>query len=117
MSPLTTSDYYYYDGQNIACEDHEGFPFSGGYYCAFLQGYNVSPKGLNGPLLLKKMAQLIQHGCQGFGSVPISDDNDPIRAGLLTINYVAQSECTGLCYYGADLGGVGGAVATGVVTS
>ena len=64
-----------------------------------MQGHNVSEDGVDGALIQLKMQQMIEHHCLGCGSVPFSDDNDPTVAGILTVNYVRQSECEGLCYY------------------
>lgn len=91
----------YVAGQKIACKEHTVFPlFVEGYYCAFMQGANVPSAGVGGDLLLVKMQQLIEHGCQGCGSVPLEDGNDPRTMGMLVVNYVAKSECVGLCFYG-----------------
>ena len=73
-----------------------------------MQG-NISEQGLDGAEVQLKMQQMIEHHCLGCGSVPISDDNDPEKMGILTVNYVRQSECEGLCYYvppGQDKGTV-----------
>ena len=93
--------YRYYAGQDIACMKHHVYPnpwISWGYYCAFMQG-NISSEGLDGAEIQLKMQQMIEHHCMGCGSVPISPDNDPQKLGILTVNYVRQSECEGLCYY------------------
>ena len=63
-----------------------------------MQG-NITPEGVDGAEIQLKMQQMIEHNCLGCGSVPISDDNDPNVAGILTVNYVRLSECEGLCYY------------------
>lgn len=49
------------------------------------------------------------HGCKYCGSVPINDDNDPKKKGILTINLVNQKGCQGLC----ALRNGGNATATG----
>lgn len=93
--------YRYYAGQDIACMKHNVYPnpwITWGYYCAFMQG-NISADGVDGALIQLKMQQLIEHHCLGCGSVPFSDDNDPMTLGILTVNYVRRSECEGLCYY------------------
>ena len=93
--------YRYYAGQDIACMKHHVYPnpwITWGYYCAFMQG-NVSAEGVDGAEILLKMQQMIEHHCMGCGSVPFSPDNDPQKLGILTVNYVRQSECEGLCYY------------------
>ena len=93
--------YRYYAGQNIACMAHHAYPtpwISWGFYCAFMQG-NVSEQGEDGAAIQLKMQQMIEHHCLGCGSVPFSPDNDPMKLGILTVNYVRHSECEGLCYY------------------
>lgn len=93
--------YRYYAGQKIACIKHTVYPnpwITWGFYCSFMQG-NIPAAGLDGAEVQLKLQQLIEHGCLGCGSVPISPDNDPDTSGILTTNYVAESECEGLCYY------------------
>lgn len=93
--------YRYYAGQNIACMKHEMYPspwITWGFYCAFMQG-NITDYGVDGALIQLKMQQMAEHHCLGCGSVPFSKDNDPRKSGILTVNYVSQSECEGLCYY------------------
>ena len=93
--------YRYYAGQNIACMKHHVYPnpwITWGFYCAFMQG-NISAAGNDGAEIQLKMQQMIEHGCLGCGSVPFSADNDPEKLGILTVNYVKESECEGLCYY------------------
>lgn len=93
--------YRYYAGQDIACMKHEVYPsawITWGFYCAFMQG-NISEYGVDGALIQRKMQQMIEHHCLGCGSVPFNDNNDPNTSGILTVNYVSQSECEGLCYY------------------
>ena len=93
--------YRYYAGQDIACMVHHIYPhpiFTWGFYCAFMQG-NIPAEGFDGAEIQLKMQQMIEHHCLGCGSVPFSSDNDPNTLGILTVNYVSQSECEGLCYY------------------
>lgn len=93
--------YRYYAGQDIACMKHHVYPnpvVTWGFYCALMQG-NIPAEGVDGAELLLKMQQMIEHHCLGCGSVPFSSDNDPNILGILTVNYVSQSECEGLCYY------------------
>ena len=93
--------YRYYAGQKIACMKHNFYPnpwITWGFYCAFMQG-NISSDGEDGAVIQLKMQQMIEHHCLGCGSVPFSPDNDPETAGILTVNYVRESECEGLCYY------------------
>ena len=93
--------YRYYAGQDIACMVHHIYPhpwLRWGFYCAFMQG-NIPADGFDGAEIQLKMQQMIEHHCLGCGSVPFSDDNDPNILGILTVNYVSESECEGLCYY------------------
>ena len=93
--------YRYYAGQKIACMKHSVYPsplITWGFYCAFMQG-DIPAEGVDGPLIMLKMQQMIEHHCLGCGSVPFSNDNDPRILGILTVNYVSESECEGLCYY------------------
>lgn len=92
--------YRYYTGQNIACMKHKAYPYpiNWGFFCAFMQG-NIPAEGVDGTMIQLKMQQMIEHHCLGCGSVPFSPDNDPNTLGILTVNYVRQSECEGLCYY------------------
>ena len=93
--------YRYYNGQDIACMVHHIYPYPylrWGFYCAFMQG-NIPADGFDGAEIQLKMQQMIEHHCLGCGSVPFSPDNDPNTLGILTVNYVSQSECEGLCYY------------------
>ena len=93
--------YHYYAGQKIACMKHNFYPnpwITWGFYCAFMQG-NISTDGEDGAVIQLKMQQMIEHHCLGCGSVPFSPDNDPEKSGILTVNYVRESECEGLCYY------------------
>ena len=94
---------HYLAGQKIACKEHSVFPYLvRGYFCAFAEGNNVPTSGVNGSTLLLKMQQMIEHGCQGCGSVPLEKGNDPDVMGKLTVNYVTKSECVGLCFYGKN---------------
>ena len=93
--------YHYYTGQDIACMKHHIYPhpvFTWGFYCAFMEG-NIPAEGFDGAAIQLKMQQMIEHHCLGCGSVPFSPDNDPNTLGILTVNYVSESECEGLCYY------------------
>ena len=93
--------YHYYAGQDIACMKHNVYPnpwITWGFYCVFMQG-SIPAEGVDGAVIQLKLQQLIEHHCLGCGSVPFSDDNDPHLLGILTVNYVRQSECEGLCYY------------------
>ena len=55
----------------------------------YLSGYQVH-------LLLKS---LWAHGCTKCGSIPIGwpENNDPRVDGQLTINYVKEPNCSGVC--------------------
>lgn len=93
--------YRYYSGQDVACMKPNVYPnplITWGFYCAFMQG-NIPAEGVDGAEIQLKMQQMIEHQCLGCGSVPFSANNDPNTLGILTVNYVRQSECEGLCYY------------------
>ena len=67
-----------------------------GGICVFTQG-NVAPLGTTGDVIRRKLIQLKHHGCRVCGSVPLSDNNDPDMAGILTVNWVSDSNvCWGL---------------------
>ncbi len=73
-----------------------GRSFLGGI-CAFAQGSNVPATGVTGALVKRKLGELSDHGCRVCGSVPLSEDNDPHRLGILTVNYINGMACKGLC--------------------
>ena len=38
------------------------------------------------------------HGCENCGSVPLAKEgNDPEVEGVLTVNYVKENVCVGMC--------------------
>ena len=90
---------------HIACEfafdRHSVWPLPG-YWCLFAQG-NVPWGVVDGPLVERKVQQLLDHGCRRCGSVPLRDDNNPAD-GILTMNYVVASDCIGVCKSLGDLG-------------
>lgn len=61
--------------------------------------------GVNGVVLVQMMERLIEGGCEGCGSCGIEegDEGKEVRVGrgmgILTVNYVADSQCVGLCVY------------------
>ncbi|KAF2420321.1 killer toxin [Tothia fuscella] len=77
------------NGDLIACvrEPHGGD--SNGAICAFMQGTGGETAGV-----LKGLAQdLVNHGCNKCGSVPLffdQGDNNPNDHGILTFNYVGN---------------------------
>lgn len=82
----------YNSGDHITCvKSNRG---KGGF-CLFLQGASLTLDQIR-PLT----NALLQHNCKKCGSVPIHlvdrGSNDP-RSGILTINYVSDSTCTGKC--------------------
>ena len=85
-------DDVYYAGNHIACEPSLHF----GGICLFMQG-NVPSNGVLASLVFERLGDLQSHGCQTCGSVPISGDNDPDEMGILTLNYVTDSVCNGVC--------------------
>ena len=38
-------------------------------------------------------------GCAGCGSCPLSDNDGANEIGVLKVDYVAESQCVGLCVY------------------
>lgn len=74
-----------------------------GGICLFTQG-NVPKEGVTGAAIETALGYLVQHGCKQCGSVPLSGNNDPSEKGILTINYVFQGVCDGVCplSYGPD---------------
>ena len=92
-------------GKHIICLPQE---VSTGGICVFTQG-NVTPLGISGDLIRRKLIELEHHGCLECGSVPLSDDNNPYTAGILTVNWVKSGACWGLCpsthYYNTQIPG------------
>lgn len=88
----------YSPGSHIVCRPWGAVPVGG--ICAFTQGSNLSPAGINGTMIRLKLNELVDHGCRACGSVPLSEDNNPFEAGILTVNYVLHGPiCNGLCHY------------------
>ena len=87
--------YIYHPGEHIACEVSI---FGSGGICVFVQG-NIPAEGVNGQLIVTRLRELVEHGCNECGSVPLSGDNDPDKMGLLTVNYVSTATCNGVCNY------------------
>lgn len=87
----------FYKHRQIVCGKNYDF-FVGGI-CLFLQG-NVSEQGVSGAVLKARISDLAYHGCKYCGSVPVSGDNNPRSAGILTANYVHYPVCDGLCFPG-----------------
>lgn len=87
---------------HIACDT---IPHAGGGFCVFLQG-NVPETGVSGEVVRERMEDLVRHGCQECGSVPLSGDNNPHREGILTVNWVSWTDgCDGLCTVAETAGG------------
>ena len=61
-----------------------------------MQG-NVPKEGVNASVIIAKLKELVVHGCQWCGSVPLGGNNDPKLMGQLTSNYVHTGGCDGLC--------------------
>ena len=95
--PLPPNNVYYaYDRSrpNIACIT---IPQAGGGFCVFLQN-NVPEHGVRGEVIRERMQDLVNHGCQECGSVPVSGDNNPDSEGILPVNWVsATGGCHGVC--------------------
>lgn len=104
MSPLNRfPDRRYRAGQKVACKRQNGFPnVGGGYFCVYADGEGFPKEGLEGGLMLRKMQQLIDHGCNGCGSVPFDYGNDEKKMGVLMVKFVQKSDCVGLCFYGKN---------------
>ena len=90
--PINNTDIWA-PGKHIVCLPQEILI---GGICAFTQG-NVAPLGITGDMIRRKLLELKHHGCLECGSVPLSDDNNPDTAGVLTINWVKSGVCWGLC--------------------
>ena len=92
-------------GKHILCLPQQ---VSIGGLCVFTQG-SVAPLGITGNLVERKLTELKQHGCRVCGSVPLSDDNNPNSAGELTVNWVSNGACWGMCpsthYYDTQIPG------------
>ena len=82
-------------GDHIVCSP-SGFGVRFGGICLFAQG-NVPAEGIGSEIILQRIDDLYNHGCQVCGSVPISGDNDPDKMGTLTSNYISGTSCLGVC--------------------
>ena len=102
--PINNTDIWA-PGKHIICLPQDILQ---GGICAFTQG-NVAPLGTTGDMIRQKLLELKHHGCLVCGSVPLSDDNNPDTAGILTVNWVKNGVCWGLCpsthYYNAQIPG------------
>ena len=67
--------------------------------CLFLQGdLPIGTVNVNGSVIKARISDLKNHGCKSCGSVPLSGNNDPRAAGILTANYVQDTQgCNGVC--------------------
>lgn len=81
-------------GEHIGCIS---FPPGAGSMCLFMQG-NVPALGIPGIVIKERLGDLVEHGCTSCGSVPLSGNNEPDELGILTVNYVAEPQCRGVCY-------------------
>ena len=53
---------------------------------------------MSGEVIRERIGDLVNHGCQECGSVPLSGDNDEGREGILTVNWVGWTGgCNGVC--------------------
>lgn len=92
-APINDQAFYYY-GEHIMCAKNSRF--AAGSICLFLQG-NTADAGISGALIKLKITELAAHGCKTCGSVPVGPYNDPEPFGVLTVNYVRDKSCQGLC--------------------
>ncbi|KAL8671830.1 MAG: hypothetical protein Q9224_007607, partial [Gallowayella concinna] len=76
----------YYKGEHIICA--RNLRWLVGSICIFLQGEYVPKSGVPGFVIKRLVSQMSRHGCKFCGSVPVSEDNDPFRLGVLTSNFV-----------------------------
>lgn len=59
-------------------------------FCVLAAG-NVPLLGINGSLAGRKMAQLREQGHHACGRMPLDDDDDSYKIGLLTLNHVKHA--------------------------
>ncbi|KAL9016863.1 MAG: hypothetical protein Q9185_005813 [Variospora sp. 1 TL-2023] len=83
----------YRNGEHILCAENALV----GSICVFLQGAAVPATGVPGFVVRRRVQDLLDHGCKFCGSVPVSGDNRPAAAGVLTSNYVRRKGCQGVC--------------------
>lgn len=84
---------WYNNGDHIICSTW-GDALDGA--CAFLQNTN----GAHGYQIKPLLQALSDHGCKACGSVPfryLDGINDAGNGGWLTVNYVAFTNCRGVC--------------------
>lgn len=93
-------DAYFFRHDQIICAKNAHWAIGG--ICLFLMG-NIPIEGISGLVLKRRINDLAYHGCRYCGSVPVSGNNDPTKAGRLTSNYVFHPECDGLCTPGENL--------------
>ncbi|KAI4091609.1 MAG: hypothetical protein LQ344_003960 [Seirophora lacunosa] len=89
----------YFRNEHIACAENALL----GSICLFLQGSGVPDTGVPGFVVRRRVQDLLDHGCRFCGSVPVSGDNRPLAAGVLTSNYVLGKGCKGVCELGRDV--------------
>ena len=89
----------YYPGAKIICFKGKIWVFTRDFgICLYAQGYSVSPTGISVALIKAKLQQLLDHGCEACGSVPLAYTNDAESEGMLTMNYVQHRDgCKGIC--------------------
>ncbi|KAL8802699.1 MAG: hypothetical protein Q9182_003657 [Xanthomendoza sp. 2 TL-2023] len=85
----------FFTGEHIICA--RNLHWLVGSICLFLQGDHIPPGGVPGFVIKRLVHQLSGHGCLFCGSVPVSEDNEPYRLGVLTSNYVVDEGCQGVC--------------------
>ncbi len=90
--PLLARELYFRD-ERIICAQNALL----GSICLFLQGGAVPAAGVPGFVVKARLRDLLRHGCLFCGSVPVSGDNRPGAAGVLTSNYVLEKGCQGVC--------------------
>ncbi|KAL8899140.1 MAG: hypothetical protein Q9207_006350, partial [Kuettlingeria erythrocarpa] len=83
----------YFRDEHIICAENALL----GSICLFLQGRAVPAAGVPGFVVKARLRELVRHGCLFCGSVPVSGDNRPLAAGVLTSNYVLGKGCHGVC--------------------
>ncbi|KAL8761320.1 MAG: hypothetical protein Q9184_002562 [Pyrenodesmia sp. 2 TL-2023] len=86
----------YFRNEHILCAQNALV----GSICIFLQGEAVPVAGVPGFVITRRIRDLVDHGCKFCGSVPVSGDNRPFAAGVLTSNYVRKKGCQGVCGLG-----------------
>lgn len=52
---------------------------------------------MNGTVIATRAGELNRHGCWYCGSVPVSGDNNPREMGILTVDFVRDELCDGVC--------------------